>query len=314
MKIAFLDDWTSSAARYVDAHPLASSHDITIFTDHLTGEALCERLKPFDIICLMRERTVLDADLVAQLPHLKAVITSGMRNAAIDVAACQAAGVVVSGTPSPGHATAELAMSLIGALARNIVTNHNEMKNGKFQRVAGRDLRGATLGILGLGRLGSVLAALGQAYGMQVVAWSQNLTQEAAAEKGVTYLPRDAFFAQSDFISIHLKLSKRVTGLVDAAAFAQMKPSAYIVNTSRAQIIDEAALIAALRNGDIAGAAIDVYAQEPLPADHQLRDVPHLLLSPHIGYVTQETMAVFYGETLNAVEAFIKGAPIRLLS
>ena len=184
MKIAFLDDWTSSAARYVDAHPLASSHDITIFTDHLTGDALCERLKPFDIICLMRERTVLNADLVAKLPQLKAVITSGMRNAAIDVEACTAAGISVSGTPSPGHATAELAMSLIGAMARNIVANHNDMTAGRWQSVAGRDLRGATLGILGLGRLGSVIAELGKAYGMNVVAWSQNLTQEAAAEKG----------------------------------------------------------------------------------------------------------------------------------
>jgi len=314
MKIAFLDDWTSSAAHTVYAHPLASSHDITIFTDHLIGDALCERLKPFDIICLMRERTVLDADLVAKLPQLKAVITSGMRNAAIDVEACKAAGISVSGTPSPGHATAELAMSLIGAMARNVVANHNDMTAGRWQSVAGRDLRGATLGILGLGRLGSVIAELGKAYGMNVVAWSQNLTQEAAAEKGVTYLPRDAFFAQSDFISIHLKLSKRVIGLVDEAAFKQMKPSAYIVNTSRAQIIDETALIAALRNGVIAGAAIDVYSQEPLPADHQLRTVPNLLLSPHIGYVTQETMAVFYGETLNAIEAFIQGTPIRLLS
>ena len=314
MKIAFLDDWTSSAAQYVEAHPLATSHEMKIFHDHVTGDALIERLKPFDIICIMRERTVLDAPLLAQLPHLKAVITSGMRNAAIDLEACKAAGISVSGTPSPGHATAELAMSLIGAMARNIVTNHNDMKAGRWQSVAGRDLRDATLGILGLGRLGSVLAELSKAYGMNVVAWSQNLTQEAAAEKGVTYLSQEAFFAQSDFISIHLKLSNRVRGLVGEAAFKQMKPSAYIVNTSRAQIIDETALIKALQDDQIAGAAIDVYEKEPLPAEHPLRSVPNLILSPHIGYVTEETMAIFYEETLAAIEAFMAGKPIRLLT
>ena len=313
MKIAFLDDWTSSAAPLVNAHPLSSSHEITIFHDHVTGDALQKRLLPFDIICIMRERTSIDGSLIAQLPHLKAVITSGMRNAAIDLAACKAAGIIVSGTPSPGHATAELAMSLIGAMARNIVTNHNDMKAGGWQSVAGRDLRGATLGILGLGRLGTVLAELGKAYGMRVVAWSQNLTQEAASEKGVTYLSQEAFFAQSDFISIHLKMSDRVRGLVGAAAFQQMKPTAFLVNTSRAQIIDEAALITALHEGEIAGAAIDVYKTEPLPEAHPLRDVPNLILSPHIGYVTEETMAVFYGETLASIEAFIQGEPIRLL-
>ena len=313
MKIALLDDWTSSAAPLINAHPLSSSHEITIFHDHVTGDALRKRLLPFDIICIMRERTSIDAPLIAQLPHLKAVITSGMRNAAIDLAACKAAGIIVSGTPSPGHATAELAMSLIGAMARNIVTNHNDMKAGGWQSVAGRDLRGATLGILGLGRLGTVLAELGKAFGMRVVAWSQNLTQEAAAEKGVTYLSQEAFFAQSDFISIHLKMSDRVRGLVGAAAFQQMKPTAFLVNTSRAQIIDEAALITALHEGEIAGAAIDVYETEPLPEAHPLRDVPNLILSPHIGYVTEETMAVFYGETLASIEAFIQGEPIRLL-
>ena len=313
MKIAILDDWTSNAHAPISAHPLAKSHEFHIFEDHLTGNALRERLLPFDIICIMRERTVFDAALIAGLPQLKALITSGMRNAAIDLSACQKAGITVCGTPSPGHATAELAMSLIGALARNLIPNHNAMKAGGWQSVAGRDLRGATLGILGLGRLGNVLAELGRAYGMNLVAWSQNLTPEMAAEKDVTYLDKEAFFAQSDFISIHLKLSNRVTSLIDADAFALMKPTAYLVNTSRAPIIDEPALIHALTTGEIAGAAIDVYDKEPLPIDHALRDVPNLILSPHIGYVTQETMAIFYGETLAAIDAFLAGAPIRQL-
>lgn len=314
MKIAFIDDWTASAAEHVKAHQLAASHDIQIFTDHLKGPALIERLMPFDIICIMRERTLFDAGLIGSLPNLRALVTNGMNNAAIDLAACREHNIIVSGSVSPGHATAELAMTLIGAMARNIVPNHMGMLNGGWQSGAGRDLRGATLGVLGLGRLGAALAQFGKAYGMNIVAWSQNLTQEAAAEKDVTYLPKEDFFAQADFISIHLKLSPRVTGLVGAQEFSLMKPTASIVNTSRAPIIDEDALINALINGEIAGAAIDVYGTEPLPAEHPLRKVPNLLLSPHIGYVTNETMAVFYRDSLACLDAIIKGEPIRLLT
>lgn len=314
MRIALLDDWTSSAAQFVDGHALAQAHQIDIFTDHLTGQALIDRLAPYEIICIMRERTRIDAALIAALPNLRAIVTSGMRNGAIDKAACAALGITISGTPSPGHATAELAMTLIGAVARQIVPNHIAMSSGGWQSQAGRDLRGATLGILGLGRLGSVLAGFGKAYGMNIVAWSQNLTPEAAAEHGVTYLPKEAFFAQSDFISIHLKLSDRVRGLVGAPEFEMMKPDAAIINTSRAPIIDTDALINALENGQIASAAIDVYDHEPLPADHRLREVPGLILSPHIGYVTNETFAIFYTETLKSVSAIIEGKPIRIIS
>jgi len=313
MKIAFLDDWTSSAAQYVKAHSLYAAHEMVIFTDHVTGPSLVSRLMPFDIICIMRERTKFDEALIACLPNLKAIVTTGMHNQAIDLKACEKRKITVSGTYSPGHATAELAMSLIGALARQIVPNHNAMTSGGWQSVVGRDLKGATLGVLGLGRLGSTLAGFGKAYGMNVVAWSQNLTPERAQEEGVRYLPKEAFFAEADFISIHLKLSERVHHLVGKAEFALMKTTSYIVNTSRAPIIDTEALISALTNGQIAGAAIDVYDAEPVPSESKIRAVPNLLLSPHIGYVTNETMAIFYGETLQSLEAIIEGDPLRKL-
>ena len=236
-----------------------------------------------------------------------------MRNAAIDLDACKAREIIVSGTASPGHATAELAMTLIGTMARQIIPSANSMTQGGWQIGTGRDLRGATLGILGLGRLGGQVAALGQAFGMEVQAWSQNLTPERAAEQGVTYKDKEAFFATSDFISIHLKLSSRVTGLVGAEELAWMKPDACIVNTSRAPIIDETALIKALNTGKLGAAALDVYHHEPLPKDDALRTTPNLILTPHIGYVTQETMRVFYAETLESLEAYLTGVPIRLL-
>ena len=314
MKIAILDDWTQDAAKSADWERLGPDHEVRFFHDNVTGDALLERLGEVEVICAMRERTIFSRDVIAKLPTLKAIITSGMRNAAIDLEACKEAGITVSGTESPGHATAELAMTLIGTLARQIVPNANAMQNGGWQIRAGRDLRGSRLGILGLGRLGTAVARLGQAYGMDVQAFSQNLTPERAAEEGVRYCKKDEFFATSDFISIHLKLSDRVTGLVGREEIALMKPTSFLVNTSRAPIVDQAALVAALEEGRIAGAAIDVYDTEPLPESDRLRQVPNLLLTPHIGYVTEETMQIFYRQMLEAVEAYLAGQPIRLLS
>lgn len=314
MKIAFLDDWTNDGEAHVTGHRLAQEHDIVIFTEHLTGDALITALQPFDIIAIMRERTKMDDALLSRLPNLKAIVTPGMANAAIDLAACKARNIIVSGSPSPGHATAELAMTLIGALARQIVPNHNEMKAGGWQIAAGSDLRGATLGVLGLGRLGQVLAGLGKAYGMDVVAWSQNLTQDAAEAHNVRYLDKENFFKAADYISIHLKLSDRVRGLIGAPELALMKPTAFLVNTSRAPIIHTSALLTALIEGQIAGAALDVYDSEPVPADDIVRNVPNLLLSPHIGYVTHQTMAVFYQNSLESIDAIIDGSPIRVLT
>jgi phosphoglycerate dehydrogenase-like enzyme len=313
MKIAVLDDWQENAHEFANWSQLAQEHQLDIYHDTISGPALIERLREYDILCAMRERTLLSAEVLAGLPNLKAIITSGMRNAAIDLEACKARGIIVSGTASPGHATAELAMTLIGVLARQIVPSANAMANGGWQVGTGRDLRGAKLGILGLGRLGSQVAKLGQAYGMEVQAWSQNLTPERAAEEGVAYAEKQAFFASSDFISIHLKLSGRVTGLIGADELSWMQPDACIVNTSRAPIIDEGALIKALSAGKLGGAALDVYHREPLATDDPLRQTPNLVLTPHIGYVTRQTMTVFYGETLESLEAYLAGAPIRLL-
>ncbi len=313
MKIALLDDWQENAHEFADWARVREGHQLDIYHDTIEGDLLIQRLQDYDVLCLMRERTLFSAEVINALPNLKAIITSGMRNAAIDLDACKAREIIVSGTASPGHATAELAMTLIGTMARQIIPSANSMTQGGWQIGTGRDLRGATLGILGLGRLGGQVAALGKAFGMEVQAWSQNLTPERAAEQGVTYKDKEAFFATSDFISIHLKLSSRVTGLVGAEELAWMKPDACIVNTSRAPIIDETALIQALNTGKLGGAALDVYHHEPLPKDDALRTTPNLILTPHIGYVTQETMRVFYAETLESLEAYLTGVPIRLL-
>ena len=313
MKIALLDDWQNNASSFADFARLSANHQLDMFADTLSGPGLIERLHPYDIILAMRERTGLRADVLSKLPNLKAVITCGMRNAAIDLEYCKANNITVCGTEAPGHATAELAMMLVGMLARQLYPSVQSMDSGGWQVSTGRDLRGARLGILGLGRLGSQLAGFGKAFGMEVQAWSQNLTAEKCAEQEVLYAPKDEFFATSDFISIHLKLSDRVTGLVGAAELGLMKSDACIINTSRAPIIDQSALLTALQQGRIGGAALDVFNTEPLPADDLFRGLPNVILTPHIGYVTAETMRVFYGGMLEALEAFLAGKPIRLL-
>lgn len=314
MKIAFLDDWQGNAQEFADFSAIQANHEVHFFHDTISGPALIERLKEFDVLCVMRERTGFPAEVINQLPNLKAVITSGMRNAALDLDAFTAKGIEVYGTEAPGHATAELAMTLIGALARQLVPSAMSMQQGGWQVATGRDLRGATLGILGLGRLGAQLAKMGKAFGMNVQAWSQNLTAERAEEQGVLYAEKQAFFESSDFISIHLKLSDRVVGLVGAQELAWMKKDACIINTSRAPIIDEEALINALSKGSIGGAATDVYRTEPVPVDDRIRHVPNLLLTPHIGYVTRQTLEVFYGQTVESLQAWLDGKPIRKIN
>lgn len=313
MKIALLDDWQNNAFSFADFARLRADHQLDTYTDTISGPGLIERLQPYDVILAMRERTGLREGVLSQLPNLKAVITCGMRNAAIDLDYCKANQITVCGTEAPGHATAELAMMLVGMLARQLYPSVQSMASGGWQVSTGRDLRGARLGILGLGRLGSQLAGFGKAFGMEVQAWSQNLTAETCAEQGVRYASKDEFFSTSDFISIHLKLSDRVTGLVGAAELDLMKSDACIINTSRAPIIDQLALYTALEQGRIGGAALDVFDTEPLPADHSFRGLPNVILTPHIGYVTAETMRVFYGGMLEALEAFIADKPIRLL-
>ncbi len=313
MKIALLDDWQNNAHAFADFERLKPDHQLDIFTDTVDGAILAERLQPYDIILAMRERTSLQADILSQLPHLQAIMTCGMRNAAIDLNYCKANNIKVCGTESPGHATSELAMMLIGMLARDLYPSVHAMASGGWQVSTGRDLRGATLGILGLGRLGSQVAQLGMAFGMSVQAWSQNLTPDRCAEEGVSYASKDDFFSTSDFISIHLKLSDRVRSLVGSDELALMKPDACVINTSRAPIIDQQALLAALQEKRIGGAALDVYAQEPLPVDDAFRGLHNVILTPHIGYVTAQTMTVFYGGMLEAIEAYLAGQPIRCL-
>ena len=315
MRIAVLDDYQRVARSFADWSGVEARADVTVYSTPLGSEEdVVAELQPYDAVCLMRERTPFPASVIDALPNLKLIVTTGMRNAAIDVAAAARRGIVVSGTNSPGHATAELAFGLIIGVARNMLAEVRSITCGGWQVGVGRDLRGATLGIVGLGRLGSQVAVCGKAFGMDVVAWSENLTDERCAEVGVARAPSlEDLLRRSDFVSIHTKLSARTRGLIGAAELALMKPDAILVNTSRAPIVDTMALIAALSSGHIGGAAIDVFDEEPLPAGHPLQAAPNLLMTPHLGYVTRETYAVFYRETVEALEAFLAGAPVRRL-
>jgi phosphoglycerate dehydrogenase-like enzyme len=313
--IAILDDYQDVALSMADWSTLATAHRIKVFTAPFASEtAAAEALAGFDIVCLMRERTAFPRSLFERLPHLKLCVTTGMRNAAIDLAAAADHKVTVCGTPSTGYATAELAMGLILSLARHIPFEANAMRSGAWQTTVGHDVRGKTLGILGLGRLGSQIAGFGRAFGMTVIAWSQNLTPETATAGGAALVSKADLFRRSDFLTIHAVLSDRTRGIVGAAELALMKPSASIINTSRGPIIDGAALLAALQDKRIAGAALDVYDSEPLPADHPLRSEPRALLTPHLGFVTEETYRMFYGGTVAAIDAWGAGAPINVLS
>jgi phosphoglycerate dehydrogenase-like enzyme len=259
----------------------------------------------------MRERTRFQRSMFEKLPNLKLLITSGMRNLSIDNDAATDHGVTVCGTKSVGAPTADLAFGLILALARRIPQEDRNVRDGGWQRTIGIGLSGRTLGILGLGKLGGAAARIGQAFGMNVVAWSRNLTDERAAEVGVRRVERDELFATSDFVSVHLVLSDRSRGLIGAADFARMKPTAYFINTSRGPIVDGDALLAALRGGRIAGAGIDVYDVEPLPADSPWRRLDNVLATPHIGFVTRQTYEAWYPQMVEDIRAFIAGAPIR---
>ena len=274
--------------------------------------ALAERLQPFKAVCLMRERTPFPRSLIEKLPNLKLLVTAGMYNAAIDLAAAHDHGIFVSGTGAPkAQGTAELTLAMILALARGLVGEVDSLRTGGWQRRLGRNIAGQTLGLVGLGKLGGEVARLALAFNMDVIAWSQNLTDARAAEVGVRRVSREALFAESDFISVHLVLSERSRGLIGAADFARMKPDAFFINTSRGPIVDAEALLATLRNNRIAGAGIDVYDVEPLPADSVWRSLPNVLATPHIGFVTRQTYEVWYPQMAEDVQAYAAGAPIR---
>jgi phosphoglycerate dehydrogenase-like enzyme len=313
IRVGILDDYQKVAEQMADWSALPADVEVTFFHDHL-GDDLVERLRPFQVIGVMRERTPFPGDLLEQLPDLRLLVTTGRRNSSIDTAAAHRLGITVSGTTSPGHATAELTMALMLGLARNLIEESSSMQGEGWQVGIGRDLKGAALGVVGLGRLGAQVARLGKAFGMEVGAWSQNLTDARCAEVGVVRWERDELFSKSDFISIHLRMSDRTRGLVGRRLLSLMKPDAYLINTSRGRIIDEEALLAVLENGSIGGAALDVYEIEPLAPDHPLRGAPRVLLTPHVGYVTRETYAVFYREMIEAIVAYLDGRPIRLMT
>jgi phosphoglycerate dehydrogenase-like enzyme len=313
-RVAILDDYQGVALRLADWGRLPDGAEVTVFRDHLADpEALAARLAPFAVVVAMRERTAFPGALLARLPALRLLVTTGMRNAAIDVRAAGERGVVVCGTGGLPYPTAELAWGLVLALARRIPLEDRGLREGRWQETLGVGLNGKTLGVLGLGTLGSRVARFGRAFEMDVLAWSQNLTAARAAEVGARRVERDELLRGADLVSIPVVLSERTGGLTGARELALMKPTAFLVNTSRGPIVDEAALLAALRAGTIAGAGLDVYDQEPLPDDHPLRRLPGVVLTPHLGYVTEETYRIFYGQALEDVEAFLRGSPVRVL-
>ncbi len=315
VRVALLDDYQGVALRTADWAALGAGVRTDAFHDHLAEEgALAQRLGPFDVIVAMRERTPFPRALLARLPALRLLVTTGMSNAAIDLAAATDLGIVVSGTGGLGYPTAELTWGLILALARRIPYEDRGMRDGRWQTTIGVGLRGKTLGVIGLGRLGPQVATVGGAFGMTVLAWSQNLTPARAADCGAAYVPKDELLARSDIVTIHLKLSPRTAGAIGARELGLMKRTAFLVNTSRGPIVEEQALLRALEEGRIAGAALDVFDDELLPADHPFRRMDNVVITPHLGYVTQETYAVFYRDAADDVRECLAGSPVRVLN
>jgi D-3-phosphoglycerate dehydrogenase len=315
LRCAILDDYQNVALQMADWSKLAGELAIEVFNEHLGGpDNVIKTLQGFDIICAMRERTPFPRQVIEKLPGLKLLITTGARNASFDVSAARERGVVVCGTPTMGNPTAAIAIGLMLELTRRIGYESARMKAGHlWQTTIGPDLEGMTLGILGLGKLGTRTAQIARAFGMKVIAWSQNLTAERCHEAGIGYAEKDDLFRAADFVSIHLVLSQRSRGLVGARELALMKPSAYMINTSRGPIIDEAALIAALREKRIAGAGLDVFDTEPLPLDHPLRKLDNVVLTPHLGYVAVQNYRAYFGGVVEDIRAYLDGKPVRVL-
>src|ERR1700722_5752017 len=327
MRVAILDDYQQVALASADWSAVRERAEIHVFTTHIgRTEALVNALEPFDVIVAMRERTPFDAERLGQLPRLRLLVTTGMSNPSIDLQAAAARGITVCGTGGIGSSTAELTWGLILALLRHIPTEDRWMKQagraggaaigvgGGWQQTVGTGLDGKRLGVVGPGRQGRGVAEIGRAFGMGVVAWSQNLDPAVAQEAGVSAVSKEELFASADVVTVHYKLSDRSTGLVGEAELALMKPSAFLINTSRGPLVDSAALVSALKSGGIAGAALDVYDVEPLPLSSPLRTPPNIVLPPHLGYVTDEAYQVFYGEAAEDIVAFASGSPVRVLS
>jgi len=299
INIAVLDDYQNVALKLADWTDVQQRAAVTVFNDHLDDpQQLVARLAPFDALCVMRERTPLTRAILEQLPRLKLIASTGSRNISIDAEAAAERGIQIVHTNYSSDPTIEMTWALILAGARHLLEETASLRSGGWQTALGEGLRGKTLAVLGLGRVGSRVAAIGLAFGMEVVAWSQNLTPEAAQALGVRHVSKEELFRSADILSVHLILSKRSRGLVGAPELALMKPSARLINTSRGPIVDEAALLRAVQTGQLAGAAVDVYDQEPLPADHPFRTTPKILATPHIGYVADDLYRTFYSDTV----------------
>ena len=309
MKIAILDDYQNVALAMADWSAVERHAEITAFADHLADQDdLVARLEPFDVVCVMRERTPLPREVIERLPRLKLIASTGPGNASIDYDAAAEHDVVVTDTGYDPTSTVELTWALIMASARHLVEECGSVRSGRWQTTVGRQLRGQTLGILGLGNIGREIARIGSTFGMNVVAWSQNLDAATAEAAGATLVSKDELFGQSDTLTIHLKLSDRSRGLVGADELAQMKPTAWLVNTSRGPIVDEVALVESLTNRAIGGAALDVFDTEPLPADHPLRSLPNAVVTPHIGYVEEDLYRTFYGDVVKSITEWLAKA------
>ncbi|MFF9210943.1 MULTISPECIES: D-2-hydroxyacid dehydrogenase family protein [unclassified Streptomyces] len=316
LRCAVLDDFQNVATDLADWSPVADRVEVVSFGTHFADEdALAAALADFEIVVTLRERVPFPASLLARLPRLRLLIASGMRNSAIGYAAAAEHGVTVCGTASSSTPPVELTWALLLGLARGIVEESGALRSGgPWQSTVGADLHGSRLGLLGLGKIGSRVAQVGLAFGMRVSAWSQNLIQERADEVGVERTAsKEALLASSDFVSVHLALGERTRGLLGAAELALLKPTAYLINTSRAAIVDQDALLAALREGRIAGAGVDVFDEEPLPAGHPMRTAPRLLATPHLGYVSRANYRTYYGQAVENIQAYLAGTPVRLL-
>jgi phosphoglycerate dehydrogenase-like enzyme len=316
LRCAILDDYQNVALSMADWSKVASDVDIKVFNEHLgSTDEVAAALKGFAIVCAMRERTAFPRTVIEALPDLKLLITTGMRNASIDLEAAKAHGVVVCGTPAFGNATAAIATGLMLELARHVGYENARLKAGApWQTTIGLDLEGMTLALLGLGKLGTRMAEIGRAFKMNVIAWSQNLTAETCTQAGVEHVGRDDLFRRADFLSIHVQLSERTRGLIGATELRLMKRSAFLINTSRGPIVDETAMITALHDKRIAGAGLDVFDIEPLPIEHPLRKLDNVVLTPHLGYVAEQNYRTFFAGIVEDIRGFLDGKPVRVLS
>lgn len=309
MKIAILDDYQNISLKIADWSEVQHLADITVFNDHIQNETeVINRLHPFDIICVMRERTPLTKSIISQLPNLKVIASTGSRNASIDAEACKEKNIVILPTGYFATPTIELTWALILAIARNIPAENASLKANGWQKKVGVDLYGKNLALLGLGNIGSEVAIIGKAFGMNVIAWSQNLTEEKAALSGVKLVSKEELFSQADFLSVHLVLGERSKGLVGENELKLMKPTSFLINTSRGPIVQEKALINALINKSIAGAAIDVYDTEPLELNHPFRSMENVLATPHIGYVSKNLYETFYQDTVKNILGWLNSS------